>query len=183
MSHLARKAESGSRNENVKGANEPIDGSNAFVAGSVNRDSLTPIPVHREGLSLIHRQVCASVPAAAFSASRGHPVFAVDLPAASVSFSIGVLASEQKTSNHRHAYESLLYILEGEGYSIVEGRRIDWRAGDALYVPPWNWHVHGCDSGKSARYLTATNLPLLQSLGQTVLREEEPRQMSALIHE
>jgi len=173
VNKLARKTESKELDDNA--VNQTIDGSQAFVAAAINRDSLTPIPIHREGLSLIHRQVCASVPAAAFSASRGHPVFAVDLPAASVSFSIGVLASEQKTGNHRHAYESLLYILEGEGHSIVEGRRIEWRAGDALYVPPWNWHVHGCDSGQSARYLTATNLPLLQQLGQTVLREEEPR--------
>lgn len=169
------KTESANRSSDDEAANDSADGSQAFVAAGINRDSLTPIPVHREGLSLIHRQVCATIPAAAFSASRGHPVFAVDLPAASVSFSIGVLASEQKTNNHRHAYESLLYILEGEGHSIVEGRRIEWRAGDALYVPPWNWHVHGCDSGQSARYLTATNLPLLQQLGQTVLREEEPR--------
>jgi quercetin dioxygenase-like cupin family protein len=150
-------------------------GSTAFVTAAINRDSLTPLPIHREGLSLIHRQVCATLPAAAFSASRGHPVFAVDLPASSVSLSVGVLAAEQATTNHRHAYESLLYILEGEGHSIVEGRRIDWRAGDALYVPPWNWHVHACAAGQSARYLTATNLPLLQHLGQTVLRQEEPR--------
>ena len=183
MNKRVLKADTAAGNDNDKAINQPIDGSHAFVAAAVNRDSLTPVPVHREGLSLIHRQVCAHVPAAAFSASRGHPVFAVDLPAASVSLSIGVLASEQKTNNHRHAYESLLYILEGEGYSIVEGRRIEWRAGDALYVPPWNWHVHGCDGGKSARYLTATNLPLLTSLGQTVLREEEPRQMTALIRE
>ncbi|HEX4458911.1 MAG TPA: hypothetical protein VIA18_13135 [Polyangia bacterium] len=86
-----------------------------FDATAVNRDSLTPIPIHREGASLTHRQVCASAPAAAFSASRGDAVFSVDVPAVSVSFGIGVLASERKTSNHRHAYASRLHILAGEG--------------------------------------------------------------------
>jgi gentisate 1,2-dioxygenase len=56
--------------------------------------------------------------------------------------SVGHLAAGAATSNHRHAYEALTYILEGTGYTVIEGRRFDWQAGDALYIAPWCWHQH-----------------------------------------
>ncbi|WP_239014082.1 iron-containing redox enzyme family protein [Archangium violaceum] len=147
-------------------------GSSGFVDTSRNRDSLEPRPVEHDAGELIHRQVGRGGVAEDFSRSRGHPVYEVALPARSVSFSVGELAPGQATSNHRHAYESLIYILEGSGWSIIEGRRVEWRAGDALYVPPWNWHQHVAGDEK-ALYLTGTNLPLLNQLGQTVLRQEQ----------
>ena len=64
-------------------------------------------------------------------------------------------------------------MLEGEGHTIIEGRRFEFRAGDAFYTPPWCWHQHFAADGSAVRYLTATNMPLLESIGQTVLREEE----------
>ena len=144
-----------------------------FVRVDVNRDSLQPVAVPVPPEQLIHRQVEGDAAAEGFSKSRGHPVYPVRVPARNLSFSVGYLDPEAKTSNHRHAYESLIYVLEGEGYSIIEGARVEWREGDALYVPPWAWHQHVAAATGPARYLTGTNLPLLQSLGQTVLREEE----------
>lgn len=144
----------------------------AFIDTAVNRDSLEPRPVERPFDSLVHRDVCGEAAAGSFSASRGHPVYAVKLPSAAISASVGELDPGAQTSNHRHAYESLVYVLEGEGWTILEGRRVDWRAGDAFYVPPWNWHRHFAGARGRVRYLTTTNLPLLHQLGQTVLREE-----------
>jgi quercetin dioxygenase-like cupin family protein len=41
------------------------------------------------------------------------------------------------SSSHRHAHtEAMLYVLEGSGYSEVDGQRYDWEAGDAVHVPP-----------------------------------------------
>jgi gentisate 1,2-dioxygenase len=108
-----------------------------------------------------------------FSSERGHPVFPVRLPSRSVSLSVGDLAPGAATSNHRHAYESMIYVIEGAGYTVIEGQRFEWRAGDAVYVPPWCWHQHVADPPGKARYLTATNMPTLVALGQTVMREEE----------
>jgi gentisate 1,2-dioxygenase len=121
----------------------------------------------------MHRAIVSHDGDNAFAVERGHPVFPVRLPSTSVSLSIGELSSGSATSNHRHAYESLVYVLEGEGYTIMEGVRYDWRAGDAFYTPPWCWHQHFALPSSHVRYLTATNMPLLQSQGQTVLREEE----------
>jgi gentisate 1,2-dioxygenase len=151
--------------------------SESFTNTNQNRDSLVPVPARPVGPDCVHRDVTVvSVvdnPAANFSRERGHPVYAVKLPSNTVSLSIGDLDPGTATSNHRHAYESLIYVISGRGYTITEGQRFEWKAGDAVYVPPWCWHQHFAHPEESARYITATNLPMLKQLGQTVVREEQ----------
>ncbi|WP_428267000.1 cupin domain-containing protein [Haliangium sp.] len=147
--------------------------SESFVDIDRNRNTLVPRPAGRVDESCLHRQVMRTGEDNGFSDQRGHPVYPVRIPSKSVSLSVGVLHPGTKTSNHRHAYESLIYITEGSGYTIMEGQRFPWQAGDALYVPPWCWHQHVAAEDTAAQYLTATNMPLLDQLGQTVLREEE----------
>lgn len=148
-------------------------GSLSFATTDINRDSLEPLPVYREFSSLIHRQVAGEEVAANYSNERRHPVYGAKLPTSNVSLSIGDVFPGEPTSNHRHAYESVLYCIEGEGYTVIEGQRLDWTVGDAIYVPPWNWHQHFCKGDKRVRYVLGTNLPILAALGQTVIREEE----------
>ncbi len=41
------------------------------------------------------------------------------------------------TSSHCHTHtEAVLYVLEGAGYSEIDGVRYDWQAGDAVQIPP-----------------------------------------------
>src|SRR5439155_22878967 len=49
-----------------------------------------------------------------------------------------------KTRSHSHTHtEAMLYVLEGSGYSEVDGKRYDWVAGDAVHVPPkMTMHEH-----------------------------------------
>ena len=148
-------------------------GSESFTDTAKNRDSLVPIPARPPGADCIHRNVKGAAEAGQrFSAERGHPVFPIKLPSSSVSYSIGELEPGAATSNHRHGYESLVYIISGHGYTIMEGQRYEWQAGDAVYTPPWCWHQHVAGKDSSVQYITATNMPLLQRMGQTVLREE-----------
>jgi quercetin dioxygenase-like cupin family protein len=147
--------------------------SGSFVDVGGNRDSLEPRAASTPDDSCLHRNVTANGGDNDFAAQRGHPVFPVRLPSRNVSLSVGELAPGASTSNHRHAYESLIYVTAGEGYTLMEGKRYPWRAGDALYVPPWCWHQHVAATDSSAQYLTATNMPLLLALGQTVLRQED----------
>jgi quercetin dioxygenase-like cupin family protein len=150
------------------------NGSTAFTNTAKNRDSLEPCPSRIPDASCVHRDVSNARRGGdnAFAAERGHPVFPVRLPSNTISLSVGELDPGKATSDHRHAYESLVYVLEGEGFTMMEGRRFDWRAGDAFYTPPWCWHQHFAAEGSRVRYLTATNMPLLHAMGQTVLREE-----------
>lgn len=155
---------------------EPAPGSarsESFVDVRRNRNSLEPEPAAPVDERCVHRRVAQAGDDNGFSGERGHPVFPVRLPSNTLSLSVGELAPGARTSNHRHAYESLIYVIAGKGHTIMEGQRFDWEAGDAVYVPPWAWHQHVAAPDGEARYLTATNMPLLHGLGQTVLREEE----------
>jgi quercetin dioxygenase-like cupin family protein len=58
------------------------------------------------------------------------------------------------SSSHKHAHtEAMLYVLEGSGYSAVDGRRYDWEAGDAVHVPP-RMTVHEHFNNTSSRTRT-----------------------------
>lgn len=111
--------------------------------------------------------------AASFSAERKHPVHLVDLPSRTMSMTLGGLEPAQTTSRHRHNYETLIYIIEGRGLTLIEDREVEWCAGDALYVPVWAWHQHRNRSdSERCLYLACENAPLLQNLGGLALREE-----------
>ncbi|MDC0713624.1 cupin domain-containing protein [Stigmatella sp. ncwal1] len=113
----------------------------------------------------------------AFSDERGHGVALVELPSRTLSLTIGHLRPEQSTRLHRHNYETILYIVKGQGYTLVEDRKIEWKAGDAVYVPVWAWHRHvNLHAKLEAEYVACENAPLLQNLGEIALREEASSQ-------
>ena len=41
---------------------------------------------------------------------------------------------------HQHEWEHEMYILEGEGVAVKEDGEIKFKAGDAFFVVPWEWH-------------------------------------------
>ena len=109
----------------------------------------------------------------AYSEERQCSVFIADLPSYTLSVNITLIKPDSNDRKHRHYYETLLFILDGSGYSIIEGERVEWEAGDALHIPPWSWHQHfNTDSDKEVRYLACTNAPLLQGVGGVAIREE-----------
>lgn len=71
---------------------------------------------------------------------------------------------------HRQLCESTMFVLDGTGYTIVNGRKYEWEKGDVLFVPLFAWHQH-CNSGKeAARCVRMSTAPLFEFLG--VYREE-----------
>jgi quercetin dioxygenase-like cupin family protein len=123
---------------------------------------------------LLHADVLggASAEDGKFSQQRGHLVHMVDLPSRALSMTIGGLAPGKSTRKHRHNYETIIYVVAGAGVSVIEGREVPWRAGDAFYVPIWAWHQHSNTSAtESALYVACENAPMLQNLG-IALREE-----------
>ena len=122
---------------------------------------------------IAHHNVEGSGSKEAYSAERKHPVSFVDLPSHAISLTIGGLVPGGKSNRHRHTYETILYVLEGEGYSMIEDVRIDWKKGDAVYIPVWAWHHHVNMSAKDpAKYLACENAPMLQNMGRLAIREE-----------
>jgi quercetin dioxygenase-like cupin family protein len=139
---------------------------------SADFDKTPPAPRVRIPDRLHHPAVEAAGKQDDYSAERKHPVFFVDLPTHSLSMTIGWLDSGQSSNRHRHTYETVLYVLEGKGFTEVEDRKVEWKAGDAVYIPVWAWHHHTNTGSCLARYLACENAPLLQNLGGIALREE-----------
>src|SRR3984885_3653474 len=40
-----------------------------------------------------------------------------------------------KSGKHRHQGGLVIYVIDGTGYSVVDGERIDWEKGDLLLLP------------------------------------------------
>lgn len=120
---------------------------------------------------LIHKNIEAQEQSA-YSKARKHPVYFIDLPSKTLSMTLGGLEANGRSNKHRHSYETLIYIIEGEGYSVIEGNKVEWQAGDAIYIPVWAWHQHFNLKETQAKYIAAENAPLLQNLGQLAIREE-----------
>lgn len=41
---------------------------------------------------------------------------------------------------HQHEWEHEMFILEGEGTAKKEDGEIKFKAGDAFFIEPWEWH-------------------------------------------
>lgn len=49
---------------------------------------------------------------------------------------------------HRHASAAMNYYFGGEGHSIVQGKRYEWKVGDFMFsAPGWAIHNHVADKG------------------------------------
>ncbi len=78
----------------------------------------------------------------------------------------------EHTRAHRHTASALYHVIEGAGYSIVNGQRLEWQKGDTFAIPHWMWHEHGNASlAEDVLLFCATDKPMLESLG---LYFEEP---------
>ncbi len=109
----------------------------------------------------------------AYSEERQCSVSISDIPSYTIGVDITTIGPSSNDRKHRHTYETILFVLEGSGYSVVEGDRVEWEAGDALHIPPWAWHQHfNTDPDKEVKFLSGTNAPLLQSVGDIDYREE-----------
>ena len=63
------------------------------------------------------------------------------------------------TGKHEHGEEGI-YIVEGEGFSVVAGVRYEWEAGTVLWMPFGGQHQHFNTGSDTARYLSFTSLNL-----------------------
>lgn len=77
-----------------------------------------------------------------------------------------MLAPRQRTKAHRHTGNVMYNCAGGEGYSVIGGKRFDWREHDIFCVPSWVWHEHVNLSGSEPAFLFSFNdFPVMQALG------------------
>jgi gentisate 1,2-dioxygenase len=79
---------------------------------------------------------------------------------------------------HRHVSAAINYYFAGSGYSIVDGKRHEWEAGDLMLSAP-GWAIHNHASNAQDVYeLTVQDQPLHIALGSLLWQEnlrEKPR--------
>lgn len=89
------------------------------------------------------------------------------------------------SGKHRHQGGLVIYVVEGSGYSIVDGVKCPWAAGDLLLLPitpDGAEHQHfNDDPGKPVRWVAFFHMPLFDSLGGagTKLSQDSPLWLAA----
>ena len=67
---------------------------------------------------------------------------------------------------HRHVHSCVYYVHQGKGYTVMNGTRFDWEAGDFFAIPAWTWHEHVNTSQNEDAFLFSINdLPILEPFG------------------
>ncbi|MBI4317032.1 MAG: cupin domain-containing protein [Chloroflexi bacterium] len=91
-------------------------------------------------------------------------------------FHVFVQDIRTQSGKHRHQGGLVIFILEGEGYTVVEGERLDWKAGDLIMLPfkPGGVeHQHfNRHPDKSAKWIAFINLPLWEWACSEVIQLE-----------
>lgn len=57
------------------------------------------------------------------------------LPAATDFMVFSVEIRAEKTGKHRHQGGFVIYVIQGEGYTVHDGHRLDWKGGDLIELP------------------------------------------------
>lgn len=60
----------------------------------------------------------------------------------SIFLGIQTFAPGEHIVAHRHNSYALYHIVQGEGYSVLDGQRFDWKRGDTFGCPPMASHEH-----------------------------------------
>ena len=84
---------------------------------------------------------------------------------------VSELPPEGKSVKHRHTTEAVIFIVCGEGYTMLswdgeQEHRIDWREGDVFSFPVWMWHQHfNASATEVCRYLAIQDTLAVKALG------------------
>ena len=74
------------------------------------------------------------------------------------------------TTIHRHSWDAQLFIVEGSGWSEIDGVRHDWKPWDAIHIPAWSWHRHENRRDQGTILYSMNDWPAVKALG--LYREE-----------
>lgn len=69
------------------------------------------------------------------------------------------LPKDFHTKALRHTHSTIYHVYKGEGYSVINGVRFDWKAGDYFVVPNWAWYEHV--STKNSYLFSVNDLPIM----------------------
>jgi gentisate 1,2-dioxygenase len=65
---------------------------------------------------------------------------------------------------HRHVHSAIYHVLDGSGYTIINGQKFEWSKGDFFILPPWSWHEHVNTGDQPAHLFSINDRPVLKNL-------------------
>lgn len=77
-----------------------------------------------------------------------------------------------RQAKHRHPGEALLYIVEGEGYSVIDDVKYPWGQGDGAIVNQYVWHQHFNSSPD--KVATVIRMHMWESIIETMQAAMDP---------
>ncbi|MDP2728681.1 MAG: cupin domain-containing protein, partial [Dehalococcoidia bacterium] len=81
------------------------------------------------------------------------------------------------SGRHRHQGGLAIYVLEGRGWTLVDGKRYDWEAGDLILLPVQPngvEHQHfNSEPGSSCKWLALIFRPFMDHTGNQMEQIEE----------
>ena len=81
-----------------------------------------------------------------------------------------LLRPGEQTQTYRRVCCTNYHVVEGAGYSMVGGRRLDWEEKDVFTVPTWTFHEHVNNGDRPAFLFSFSDAPVMRALG--LYREE-----------
>jgi gentisate 1,2-dioxygenase len=69
------------------------------------------------------------------------------------------LRAQRKTAS------SMYCVLEGSGYTEIDGHRLEWSRNDVFAMPGWTWHSHHNTGDGDAFLYSVTDEPTMRKLG------------------
>lgn len=81
-------------------------------------------------------------------------------------------SAEGRTLGHRHTVEAVIYIKQGRGYSVIDGVKQAWEAGDLICVPMFAWHLHFNELDTPLIHLANTTGPLAMYMGTAIYEDD-----------
>jgi gentisate 1,2-dioxygenase len=81
-----------------------------------------------------------------------------------------LLRPGEQTRAHRRVCCTNYHVVEGSGYSMVGGRRLDWEDKDVFTVPVWTFREHVNTGDRAAFLFSFSDMPVMKAL--SLYREE-----------
>ena len=92
------------------------------------------------------------------------------------------LKAGERSGKHRHMWEEVLFVVEGEGYDLhwdlkfdcidafewewsPEPKKFEWQRGDFIYVPPFSIHQHFNDHATAEARLIVISNRIVKEMG------------------
>jgi gentisate 1,2-dioxygenase len=76
-----------------------------------------------------------------------------------------LLRPGEKTRARRRVARTNYHVVEGSGYSVIGGERLDWEDKDVFTVPTWAFCEHGNSGEHPAFLFSFSDAPVMKALG------------------